>query len=76
MSNKSILRRLERLEQMAQTDDGVAILELMPSGEWELIMGERRSIHQTMEKAQEAYKEHLRKCRKAEKDSVLIICDI
>lgn len=73
---KSVLARLERLEQMAQTDDGVSILELLPSGEWELIMGEKRSTHRTMEEGQEAYKEHLRKCRKAEKDSVLIICDI
>lgn len=73
---KSVLARLERLEQMAQTDDGVSILELLPSGEWELMIGEKRSTHQTMEAGQRAYKEHLQKCRKAEKDSVLIICDI
>lgn len=76
MSSKSILQRLERLEQIAQTDGGVAILELMPSGEWELMIGEKRSIHQTMEAGQRTYKEHLQKCRKAEKDSVLIVCDI
>lgn len=58
---KSVLARLERLEQMAQTDDGVSILELLPSGEWELIMGEKRSIYRTMEEGQRAYKEHLRK---------------
>lgn len=73
---KSVLARLERLEQMAQTDDVVSILELLPSGEWELIMGEKRSTHRTMEESQRAYKEHLQKCRKTEKDSVLIICDI
>lgn len=76
MDSKGIIRRLQRLEQMAQTDDGVAILELMPSGEWELMIGEKRSIHQAMEEGRRAYKEHLQKCRKAEKDSVLIICDI
>ena len=73
---KSVLARLERLEQMAQTDDGVSILELLPSGEWELIMGEKRSTHRTMEEGQRAYKERLQKSRKTEKDSVLIICDI
>lgn len=73
---KSILSRLQRLEQMTQTDDGVAILELTPRGEWELMIGEKRSIHQTMEAGQRAYKEHLQRCRKAEEDSVLIICDI
>lgn len=76
MSSKSILQRLERLEQMAQTDGGVAILELMPSGEWELIMGEKRSTHRTMEEGQRAYKERLRKRRKSEENSVLIIADI
>lgn len=76
MSNKSILQRLERLEQMAQTDDGVAILELMPSGEWELMIGEKRSIHPTQEAGREAHKEFLQKCKNGTKDPVLIIIDI
>lgn len=55
---------------------GVALLELLEDGSWELIMGEKRSIHQTMEEGQMACKERLQKSRKTKKDSVLIICDI
>lgn len=74
--DKMIIRRLERLEGKNLATDGVAILELLEDGSWELIMGEKRSIHRTMEAGQRAYKERLQKHRKTEKDSVLIICDI
>lgn len=76
MDSKGIIRRLERLEGKNLATDGVALLELLEDGSWELIIGEKRSIHRTMEEGQRAYKERLQKSRKTEKDSVLIICDI
>lgn len=73
---KSVLARLERLEQMAQTDGGVAILELLPSGEWELMVDGKRSIHPTQEAGQEAHKEILRKRKSDESKAVLIVIDV
>ncbi len=73
---KSVLARLKRLEQMAQTESGVAILELLPSGEWELMMDGKRSIHPTQEAGREAHKEILRKHRSDESKAVLIIIDL
>lgn len=76
MNSKEILARLERLEQMAQTDDGVSILKLLPSGEWELIMGGKRSIYPTQEAGRMAHKKFLQKCKRGTKEPVLIIVGI
>lgn len=73
---KSVLARLKRLERMAQTDGGVAILELLPCGEWELMMDGKRSIHPTQEAGQKAHKEILRKRKSDESKAVLIIIDL
>lgn len=73
---RSVIARLKRLEQMAQTDGGVAILELLPSGGWELMMDGKRSIHPTQEAGREAHKEILRKRKSDESKAVLIIIDL
>ena len=48
MGSRTVIRRLERLEQISRADGGVSILELLPSGEWELMMGGKRSIHPSL----------------------------
>ena len=61
---------------MAQTDSGLAILELLPGGEWELMMDGKRSIHPTQEAGRKAHKEILRKRKSDESKAVLIIIDL
>lgn len=73
---KTILSRLEHLEKNFPRDGGVALLELLPSGEWELMMDGNRSVHQTLEEGKLAHQEFLRKHRTAEGTEVLIIADL
>lgn len=76
MGSRTVIRRLERLEQISRADGGVSILELLPSGEWELMMGGKRNTYPTEEAGRMAHKEFLQKCKKGTKEPVLIIIDI
>ena len=76
MGSRTVIRRLERLEQISRADGGVSILELLPSGEWELMMSGKRSIHPTQEAGRKAHKEILRKRKSDESKAVLIIIDL
>lgn len=79
--DKAILRRLERLEEKGLSDTGVSILELREDGKWELICtltngSTIKSVHQTQEEGVVAHREFLRKHKRDENHSALIIIDL
>lgn len=79
--DKMIIRRLERLEGRNMTTDGVALLELLEDGTWELSCGlsngkVERSIHPTQEAGCKACEDFMRKHKKGPGEPTLIIIDI
>lgn len=79
--DKMIIRRLERLEGRNMTTDGVALLELLEDGTWELSCGlsngkVERSIYPTQEAGCKACEDFMRKHKKGAGEPTLIIIDI
>lgn len=81
MDSKSILHRLERLEVKNLATDGVALLELLEDGSWELSCGlsngkVERSTYPTQEAGRMACEDFMRKHKKGTGEPTLIIIDI
>lgn len=79
--DKTIIKRLEHLEGKNLATDGVALLELLGGGSWELSCGlsngkVERSIHPTQEAGCEACEDFMRKHKKGPGEPTLIIIDI
>ena len=79
--DKTIIKRLEHLEGKNLATDGVALLELLEDGSWELSCGlsngkVERSIHPTQEAGCEACEDFMRKHKKGPGEPTLIIIDI
>ena len=79
--DKMIVRRLERLECRNLATDGVALLELLEDGSWELSCGlssgkVERSIHPTQEAGRMACEDFMRKHKRGAGEPTLIIIDI
>ena len=69
------------MEERGLSDTGVALLELMEDGTWELICSLTngkvvKSVHQTQAEGVEAHREFLRKHKRDETHSALIIIDL
>ena len=78
--DKMIIRRLERLEGKNLATDGVAILQLLENGSWELSCGLSngkvdRTIYQTQEAGRAACEDFMRK-HKFTGEPTLIIIDL
>ena len=79
--DKMIIRRLERLEGKNLATDGVALLELLEDGTWELSCDlsngkVERSTYPTQEAGCEACEDFMRKHKKGTGEPTLIIIDI
>lgn len=76
--DKMIIRRLERLEGKNLATDGVAILQLLEDGSWELSCGlsngkVHRNIYPTQEAGRAACEDFMRKHKFTGEPTLLII---
>ncbi len=78
---KTILSRLERLEQNAHLTAAVSIMQMLDSGAWVLTCNAWRGeaytdVYQTEAEARAAYSAFLRRCKKGRTEPALIIIDV